>query len=116
MAQCIGFPYYVPNMAQCIENFFIFGRIPQHDRLFVISSMSRSFGIKKFWIRPKNFLCKFTILYGPYLVKVARPVVLKKTFLSLGTLNSRLVFDTQLDKANLLASKISGFGPKKLPM
>jgi len=39
-------------------------------------------------------------------------VLLKKTFLSLRSINSRLVFDTQLDKANLLASKIFGFGPK----
>ena len=67
---------------------------------------------KSFGFDPKNFLCKFTILYGPYLGRVGRPVVLKKTFLSLGFINSRLVFDTQLDKANHLASKISGFVPK----
>ena len=71
---------------------------------------------KSFRFDPKNFLCKFTILYGQYLGMVGRPVVLKKTFLSLGSINSGLVFDTQLDKPNLLASKIFGFGPKKFPM
>jgi len=43
---------------------------------------------------------------------LSKNVLHKKTFLSLRSINSRLVFDTQLDKANLLASKIFGFGPK----
>ena len=43
-------------------------------------------------------------------------VLLKRTFLSLRCINSRYVFLTQLDKANLLALKNFGFGPKRFPM
>ena len=58
--------------------------------------------------------CKFTM--ARTLEGLADQSYLRKLFLSLGSINSRLVFDTQLDKANLLASKIFGFGPKKFPM
>ena len=70
---------------------------------------ARIIAFQDFWrCQKKKILC---VGGGP-----PKIVLLKKTFLSLRSINSRYVFLTQLDKANLLASKDVGFEPKNFPM